>query len=88
MNLENARNRARAATLERTPEPIPDSSGSNLRPLEDPYLVGERAAAQARRERLNRENGDDILIREDQQWDWLLSTYIRALFSISWFLRS
>ncbi|OAA48573.1 hypothetical protein NOR_01823 [Metarhizium rileyi] len=42
------------------------------RPLEDPYLVGEVAAAQARRERLARESGDDILVREDRQWDWLL----------------
>ena len=43
------------------------------RPLEDPYLVGEAAAAQARRERLARENGDEILIREDQRWDFFLS---------------
>jgi hypothetical protein len=42
------------------------------RPLEDPYLVGEEAAAIARRERLAREAGDDILIREDRQWDWWL----------------
>jgi len=41
--------------------------------LEDPYLVGEEAAAEARRERLLRENGDDILIREDKHWDWLLA---------------
>ncbi|KAK8917282.1 hypothetical protein H634G_09128 [Metarhizium anisopliae BRIP 53293] len=43
------------------------------RPLEDPYLVGEVAAAQARRERLARESSDDILVREDRQWDWLLA---------------
>ncbi|KAG5963241.1 hypothetical protein E4U58_003629 [Claviceps cyperi] len=44
------------------------------RPLEDPYLVGEVAAAQARRDRLLRETtGDDILLREDRQWDWLLA---------------
>lgn len=42
------------------------------RPLEDPYLVGDRAAEQARQERLSRESGDDILQREDQQWDWML----------------
>jgi hypothetical protein len=47
-----------------------------LRPLEDPYLVGEVAAAKARRERLARENGDDILIREDRQWDWMLCKYL------------
>jgi hypothetical protein len=39
--------------------------------------VGEQAAAQARRDRLSRENGDDILIREDKQWDWLLSEFGR-----------
>jgi hypothetical protein len=43
--------------------------------LEDPYLVGEVAAANARRERLAREAGDDVLIQEDKQWDWLLGTY-------------
>ncbi|KAK2075056.1 hypothetical protein P8C59_009214 [Phyllachora maydis] len=43
------------------------------RPLEDPYLVGEEAAARARRERLARENGDAILIREDRRWDFLLA---------------
>lgn len=42
------------------------------RPLEDPYLVGEEAAARTRRERLARESGEDILIREDRQWDWFL----------------
>jgi hypothetical protein len=55
-----------------------EPSGSPVhRPLEDPYLVGEQAAAQARRDRLSRENGDDILIREDKQWDWLLSEFGR-----------
>lgn len=43
-----------------------------FRPLEDPYLVGEAAAAEARRDRIARETGEDILIKEDQQWDWLL----------------
>lgn len=47
-------------------------SEAETRPLEDPYLVGEVAAAQARRERLLRETGEDILVREDRQWDWLL----------------
>lgn len=60
---------SRAAIPDR---PLEYGSGSVHRPLEDPYLVGEQAAAQARRERLSRETGDDILIREDQQWDWLL----------------
>lgn len=48
----------------------PDSS--RVRPLEDPYLVGEVAAARARRERLARENTEDILHREDRRWDWFL----------------
>lgn len=43
-----------------------------IRPLEDPYLVGEVAAARARRERLARENGDDVLHSEDRRWDWFL----------------
>jgi hypothetical protein len=45
---------------------------ARFRPLEDPYLVGEEAAARARRERLARENGEDILIREDKRWDFFL----------------
>lgn len=49
----------------------PNSAGV-LRPLEDPYLVGEVAAARARRERLARENGPDVLQREDRRWDWFL----------------
>ncbi|CAI6093945.1 hypothetical protein V2G26_016891 [Clonostachys chloroleuca] len=48
-------------------------SSSQSRPLEDPYLVGEQAAAQARRDRMNRETGDDILIKEDQHWDCFLA---------------
>ncbi|KAG5991082.1 hypothetical protein E4U43_004096 [Claviceps pusilla] len=54
--------------IENQSDPQPES-----RPLEDPYLVGEVAAAQARRDRLLRETGDDILVREDRQWDWLLA---------------
>lgn len=46
--------------------------GNTTRPLEDPYLVGEVAAARARQERIARESGDDILLREDRQWDWFL----------------
>ncbi len=48
-----------------------DSDG-RVRPLEDPHLVGEEAAARARRARLAKENGDDILLREDRRWDWFL----------------
>ncbi|KAH8886690.1 hypothetical protein GQ53DRAFT_334069 [Thozetella sp. PMI_491] len=45
---------------------------NRFRPLEDPYLVGEEAAARARRERLARESGE-VLFREDRHWDWFLS---------------
>ncbi|KAI1123606.1 hypothetical protein F5Y10DRAFT_47545 [Nemania abortiva] len=43
-----------------------------IRPLEDPYLVGEEAAARARNERLALKHGEDILVLEDRRWDsWL-----------------
>lgn len=45
------------------------------RVLEDPALVGEEAAERARLERVARENGDAILIREDRRWDWLLGKW-------------
>ena len=64
---ESFRPRTTADRSEGSESPEPE-----LRPLEDPYLVGEVAAAKARSERLARENGDDILIREDRQWDWFL----------------
>ncbi|KAI1261685.1 hypothetical protein F5Y18DRAFT_430999 [Xylariaceae sp. FL1019] len=47
-----------------------DAGDGRIRPLEDPYLVGEEAAARNRNARLARLNGDEILIREDQRWDW------------------
>ncbi|KAJ4420013.1 hypothetical protein N0V85_000764 [Neurospora sp. IMI 360204] len=47
-------------------------SNNATRPLEDPYLVGEVAAAKARRERLARENGD-ILVQENHRWDEFLN---------------
>ncbi|KAJ9155488.1 hypothetical protein NKR23_g1995 [Pleurostoma richardsiae] len=50
-----------------------ERNATRLRPLEDPYLVGEEAAERARNERLARENGDEILIREDRRWDWFLA---------------
>jgi hypothetical protein len=53
------------------------------RPLEDPYLVGEVAAARARTERLARESGDDILLREDRQWDWFLGKLKKKKTSLS-----
>lgn len=52
------------------------SSSSRARHLEDPHLVGEEAAARARRARLARENGDDVLLREDQRWDWFLGEFL------------
>ncbi|KAK5632301.1 hypothetical protein RRF57_008015 [Xylaria bambusicola] len=51
---------------------ISEEDDSLVRPLEDPYLVGEEAAARARSERLARKHGEDILIHEDRHWDlWL-----------------
>jgi hypothetical protein len=64
----------RVATLERVVEEE-SQQRNRFRPLEDPYLVGEEAAARARSERLARENGDDVLTREDRRWDWLLGEY-------------
>ncbi|KAI1631262.1 hypothetical protein F4809DRAFT_180707 [Biscogniauxia mediterranea] len=51
------------------------AAAARMRPLEDPYLVGEEAAARARRERLARENGpgDEVLINENRRWDWFLA---------------
>ncbi|KAI1419307.1 hypothetical protein F5Y12DRAFT_789177 [Xylaria sp. FL1777] len=49
-----------------------EEDASLVRPLEDPYLVGEEAAARARNERLARKHGEDVLIHEDRNWDiWL-----------------
>ncbi|KAK0718865.1 hypothetical protein B0T21DRAFT_454021 [Apiosordaria backusii] len=59
----------RRVMLERIEE---EESRRRIRPLEDPYLVGEEAAARARQERLARQNGDDVLIRENRRWDWFL----------------
>lgn len=58
----------RMMTLSRAQEDEED----RVRPLEDPYLVGEEAARRTREERLARENGDEVLIREDRRWDWFL----------------
>ncbi|KAH6630357.1 hypothetical protein B0J18DRAFT_98753 [Chaetomium sp. MPI-SDFR-AT-0129] len=55
-------------------ERIEEEERNRVRPLEDPYLVGEEAAARARAERIARENrGDEVLIREDRRWDWFLA---------------
>ncbi|KAK4124888.1 hypothetical protein N657DRAFT_643650 [Parathielavia appendiculata] len=52
-----------------------NSQQQRVRPLEDPYLVGEEAAARARAERMAREEnwGEEVLIREDRRWDWFLA---------------
>ncbi|KAM3498142.1 hypothetical protein MY10362_008529 [Beauveria mimosiformis] len=49
------------------------ANDETFRPLEDPYLVGEQAAAEARRERLAREGPRTTLQQEERQWDWLLA---------------
>ncbi|KAK4148965.1 hypothetical protein C8A00DRAFT_19289, partial [Chaetomidium leptoderma] len=58
-------------------ERIEEEERNRVRPLEDPYLVGEHAAAQARAERMARENlsglGDEVLVRENRRWDWFLA---------------
>lgn len=46
-----------------------------FRPLEDPYLVGEQAAAEARKERLSRERLNTSLQQEERHWDWLIGMY-------------
>ncbi|KAK8102833.1 hypothetical protein PG984_015979 [Apiospora sp. TS-2023a] len=61
-------------TMARMNEEEEQRAAARLRPLEDPHLVGEEAAARARRARLARENGDEILIREDRRWDWFLAS--------------
>jgi len=65
----------RRVMLERIDEEERNSLLNRVRPLEDPYLVGEEAAARARAERLARERslGDEALIREDRRWDWFLA---------------
>ncbi|KAL7947168.1 hypothetical protein V8C42DRAFT_277587 [Trichoderma barbatum] len=50
-----------------------NNEGPILRPLEDPYLVGEQAAAEARQQRIAREVGEEMLREEDKQWDWMLA---------------
>ncbi|KAL1872288.1 hypothetical protein VTK73DRAFT_1670 [Phialemonium thermophilum] len=52
---------------------VEEEERTRVRPLEDPYLVGEEAAARARAERLARENTEEVLQHEDRRWDWFLS---------------
>lgn len=56
-------------------ERVEEEEKTRFRPLEDPYLVGEVAARRAREDRLARENGDEILVREDKRWDWWLGRF-------------
>ncbi len=63
---------------QRTSRLLEEQNAANdeaFRPLEDPYLVGEHAAAEARRERLAREGSDATLQQEERQWDWLIGQY-------------
>lgn len=53
---------------------VGEGEGKRVRPLEDVQLVGEEAAAKARKERLKRE-GVEVLVREDKRWDWLLGEF-------------
>ncbi|KAM0333506.1 hypothetical protein ACHAQA_002169 [Verticillium albo-atrum] len=54
--------------------PAPGPSSPDMRRhLEDPHLVGEVAAAEAKRKRLARERGNDILVAEDRQWNFFLA---------------
>lgn len=65
-----------------------DADPYKVRPLEDPYLVGEEAAAKARSERLARQNGDDVLIREDRHWDWFLGRFIETFSFVMIYFRT
>lgn len=85
-NSEQQVQGALRAVLGRLNEQEDERERTRSRPLEDPYLVGEEAAARARRERLARESGDDILIREDQRWDWFLGKFRSRFFrNMMWF---
>ncbi|KAK4137070.1 hypothetical protein BT67DRAFT_201300 [Trichocladium antarcticum] len=75
----------RRAMLERIEE---EEERNRVRPLEDPYLVGEEAAARATRERLARETrGDEILLREDRRWDFFLGGFFSSSSSSSFLFR-
>lgn len=84
--VERRVNAGLPVTIGNPPEPAAPRRAGNTapaeetpqRPLEDPYLVGERAAAEAKRERLARERAD-ILLREDEHLLWLFSTYYLAM---------
>lgn len=58
--------------LQSLQERLGEEERERIRPLEDPELVGEEAAKEARLARLARE-GTEALIQEDKRWDWMLS---------------
>lgn len=68
----NSSAHALRGVLDRLNEEEEQRATARVRPEEDPHLVGEDAATRARSRRLARENGDEILVREDRQWDWWL----------------
>ena len=70
-----------AATVTRGLLPIECIGREFRRPLEDPDLVGEEAAARARSERLANKPVEDVLIREDRRWDHWLGM-CRRLFNV------
>jgi hypothetical protein len=69
---------------------------NRARPLEDPYLVGEEAAARARAERVAREEmgraeggrGEEVLVRENRRWDLFLGESSSAPLSFSFLVVS
>lgn len=59
-------------------ERIEEEERTRVRPLEDPYLVGEEAARRARAERVARErrwDAEEEVVREERRWDWFLSEF-------------
>ena len=53
----------------------PVAESTAVSPQEDPHLVGEVAATEARNRRLlmSRMEGEEVLRREDEKWDFLLA---------------
>ncbi|RYP70094.1 hypothetical protein DL769_005094 [Monosporascus sp. CRB-8-3] len=66
----DVRNRRRA--LSRAGNSGNSNASNRIRHLEDPNLVGEEAAARARRARLSRESAGDILLRENRRSGFFL----------------
>lgn len=66
-----------AAVMKIVEEKEKEEFASRLRPEEDPELVGHEAAEAARKKRLGKW-GNEVLMREDKRWDWLIGTYSLA----------